>query len=354
MRDFGISEILQLIGHQKKSGTLLVEDKNRHVEILFEQGNIVNSKHEPVNIYFDFESILVRSKTVEKSVMDQAKKEQSHNLKPLEQVLLDSSAIDLKTLKEIIVLSHLENIYDLFLWKDGNYSFDQGAVNYNSHWITPIASEQVLMDGYRVKDEWPLIESRVPDTTLAVNKVPGDFGPGDKLNSEQKKMYSLIDGERTADDLVFLSLSGRFEGLKTLSSLIENGRAVIDVTKEVIIKRDLTSIWIAAGMSLIFVVALTGVINGLFCNLNRLTAKDTINNYNNALNILWSWHQLSGVSSELSLYSAINRRYPESLASLIEEGIIKQKDIETVWGEFSYEVDGGGKSAKLEMPTPGD
>ncbi len=352
MRDFGISEILQLIGHQKKSGTLMVRDKNRNVEILFEQGNIMNSKHEPLNENFDLETILVRSGAVEKSKMDLAKTEQSHNLKPLEQVLLDSSAIDLKTLKEIIVISNLEKIYDLFLWKDGDYSFEQGAVNYNQNWTTPIASEQVLMDGYRVKDEWPLIKSVVPDTKLPVSKVAGEFGPDDKLNAEQKKIYSLINGARTADDIVFMSLAGRFEALKTLVSLIENGRATIKVTKEVKTKKDMSGTWITAGIVIILVVGTLGSLNGIFKNLNRFGSKDTKSAENKSLNILWGWHSLDHVSSEVSLYSALNQSYPQSLNKLVEDGVIRQKDVKTVWGEFIYEVGEDGTSVKLSMPPP--
>jgi hypothetical protein len=164
MRDFGISEILQLIGHQKKSGTLLVTDKSRKVEILFDQGNIVSARHEPVKDDFDLGATLVRAGLVPREQMAAAKKEQGETLKPLQQILLNSNAVLLDDLRAMSTLSHLETIYSLFLWKDGDYSFEQGPITYPQQWTEPISSEQVLMDGYRMLDEWPGILEKVGST----------------------------------------------------------------------------------------------------------------------------------------------------------------------------------------------
>ena len=47
LRDFGLSEILQLIGHQKKSGELKVEGKGSETRLFFHEGNIVSTSTRP-------------------------------------------------------------------------------------------------------------------------------------------------------------------------------------------------------------------------------------------------------------------------------------------------------------------
>ena len=44
LKDFGIADILQLIGQQQKTGVLHLESKDQEVQIAFEDGNIVRAE----------------------------------------------------------------------------------------------------------------------------------------------------------------------------------------------------------------------------------------------------------------------------------------------------------------------
>ena len=48
LKDFGIADILQLIGHQQKTGTLSVKNRDQEVQIHFLDGT-------PTSIVFDLE-----------------------------------------------------------------------------------------------------------------------------------------------------------------------------------------------------------------------------------------------------------------------------------------------------------
>jgi hypothetical protein len=350
MRDFGISEILQLIGHQKKSGTLMVADKNRSVEILFDQGNIVLAKHEPARDEFDLGATLVRSGAVSPEQMASAKKEREETLEPLEQVLLKSEAIDLPGLKSMITLTQLETIYSLFLWNDGDYSFEQGPISYPQQWTQPISSEQVLMDGYRIKDEWPMIEMLIPNPGAKLSKQEGEFGPEDKLGPELKNIYQLVDGRRTVEDVVFLSRMGKFESMKLIKELVEIGRIRTAKAAAGEAERDVRAVLVQALAALVIIFGLLAVIMGSWRNLTRITSADLDSPGDRAREALWSWHKVDRAGAALSIFAALKGGYPETLKRLVQDGELDEDILETGFGPLEYRVEEGGRACRVVPP----
>jgi hypothetical protein len=350
MRDFGISEILQLIGHQKKSGMLLVTDKNHKVEILFDQGNIVAAKHQPPRDDFDLGTALVRAGLVPRPQMQAAKKEQTETLKPLEQILINAGAVEHNDLTAMAKLMHLEIIYSLFLWKDGDYSFDQGPVSYPQQWTDPISSEHVLMDGYRIKDEWPLIEKAIPNTSAVPEKVAGEFGAGDRLNEEQRKVFDLIDGKRTAQDIVFLSRMGKFDTFKLLKELIENGRVRIAGTVAGPARRDSNAVMFRAAVGAVLALGVIALLTGLWRNLDRMLFPDLSSPGLRAREALWAWYKVDRLSNALTMFAAMKGGYPESLNRLVQDGEVSGSALETGFGKVEYSVAEGGRSCTVTVP----
>lgn len=347
MRDFGISEILQLIGHQKKSGVLEVRDKTRKVEIMFDQGGIVNATIEPGEDRYDLGAMLVRSGLISPSQMEMARKEQQQSLEPLEQILVKSKALESKELQSMVRLCHLEIINSLFLWKDGNYSFEAGSVSYPQQWVRPISSEGVLMDGYRIKDEWPLIEKVIPQTRVILEST-GEDGPG--ITREAQKVLRLIDGSRTAEDLVFLSRMGTFETLKLIKELIDKGNVRIAGEVEGPVLRDAQAITLQAAAGVILALGLLTVVMGIKGTLERTRNPDVADPGVAASESLKAMYLEDRVGTALDIYALKKGRYPESLAGLLQSGPIEEKDFETAWGKLEYRVERDMNSCRLSLP----
>ncbi|MFO8057995.1 MAG: DUF4388 domain-containing protein [bacterium] len=350
MRDFGISEIFQLIGHQQKTGTLEVKDQSRHVNILFEKGNIVDVRHEPYEEAFDLGNMLVRSGLVSGRDMKEARRKQKDTLKPLEHHLLESNLISKEELVSTVSLANLEVIYSLFLWKDGDYSFEAGPVNYAHQWTRPISSEQVLMDGYRIKDEWPVIKKDIPDEKLLLEKVPGEFGPEEKLEPEQQRIYGMVNGERTVDDLVYLSRMGRFETLKTIRELIAAGRLQLAEREAEKAGRDIKGPLVKAAAVIAIVVGISSIaVGGMRLLQERLLEKNRQAD-TRTRQALWSVYKRDGVANALSAYAAMEGRYPQKLEELLEKGLIEERHLRTALGEFSYQAGEEGRTCRLSLP----
>lgn len=277
LRDFGISDIFQLIQQQQKAGILRMSDKETEVRILFDSGKIVGAEStgtkqqkEPLGV------LLVRAGLVKQEQLDQALSVQSKTLKKLGDILIQAGAISKENLKSFLALQTRETINRLFRWRTGEYEFIPQPVKYDADVSTPMNPEHVLMDGFRMMDEWPAVQKTIHGLEaipavpkgaeeLVVRKTkkaaPGhegeeeeeedddDDGDGDldaafaefegggdkpaakakkvKLNGSETVVFDLIDGKRTVQDIVDRSLLGEFNTCQALAGLIDKGAVAI-------------------------------------------------------------------------------------------------------------------------------
>jgi hypothetical protein len=85
-----------------------------------------------------------------------------------------------------------------------------------------ISAEPLLMEAMRRKDEWPMISRSVPSDKVVLAKVPEVSQPVD-LAPDALKLYEMIDGTRTAAQLVEASGLGRFRTFNAAHILVQLG-----------------------------------------------------------------------------------------------------------------------------------
>ena len=162
LKDFGFTDIFQLIQQQQKAGILRITDKETEVRILFDNGKIVGAEStgtkkqkEPLG------ALLVRASLVKQDKLDAALATQKKTLRKLGDILIADGAISRDDLKRFLALQTRETIQRLFRWKTGEYEFVPQAVKYDADVASPLNPEHVLMDGARMVDEWPQVAKRI-------------------------------------------------------------------------------------------------------------------------------------------------------------------------------------------------
>src|SRR5207249_5968662 len=75
-----------------------------------------------------------------------------------------------------------QSVHHLFRWRNGEYDFSQEeTIDYDREHFTPIPAENILMEGARMIDEWPIIERRITSFHMILRRKPGavdgDAGP---------------------------------------------------------------------------------------------------------------------------------------------------------------------------------
>ena len=157
LKDFGIADILQLIGQQGKTGILHLKNKDQSVHIHFAEGNVVKAESASRDRRELLGAMMVRAGLLTQEQLDRALEIQKRTLRRLGDILVAEGYVSRPTFREMYQLQTTETLYRLFQWKDGTYEFEQQEVDFDADAIEPIRSENVLMEGFRMVDEWPMV-----------------------------------------------------------------------------------------------------------------------------------------------------------------------------------------------------
>jgi hypothetical protein len=227
-KDFHIADIVQLIGLQRKTGILTLEGEEDTLTITFQDGAVawVQSTRLPWNQRMA--QILVSRGLVTPTQVQEMKGVQSESKKKLGAILAERGVIPMKEWDALLRLEMEEVLYHPFRWTAGRYRFvSQASVDLGEGKIGPLAAENVLMEGIRRVDEWPMILEKIPSAAM-VFKVGTKVA---KLNPKQVdpgevKMLDLVDGKRTVQGLIDVSGLGEFGAMRALASLAGVGAIV--------------------------------------------------------------------------------------------------------------------------------
>lgn len=258
LKDFGLSDIFQLIAHQRKTGVLYLDDRGKSVAVTFEDGKIVSA--EPGSSTTEEKekigAILVKSGLLDRAQLESALEEQGRSMRLLGVVLQEKQYLTAEQFQTVFTFQIKETLFRIFQWTSGNYRFEAGNVTYDRKYILPLSAEYVLMEAARIIDEWPGIRVKIPSMDMVFDRVSGveerilrrsemepesadDDGPefdvfgegkpksydGDRvlLTTEQEKVLDRIDGVLSVSDLAYRTLLGDFETARALVDLLGYG-----------------------------------------------------------------------------------------------------------------------------------
>src|SRR3954471_13994386 len=236
LKDFGIADILQLIGHQTKTGRLTLKNGDDVVEVFFIEGNVVFASQKARDSKDLLGSLLLRAELLAQEQLDEALATQQRTLKRLGDILTESGVVTPAQLAQMMRLQTTETLYRLFSWKSGSYEFSQEEVDAAKGIFEPIRAESILLEGFRRMDEWPALKKKVPfpAATFEIRKqldvgvlpttgeILTDSGEGDgKPTARHKRVYKLATAGKTVQQIADASKLGEFEALKAMQELME-------------------------------------------------------------------------------------------------------------------------------------
>lgn len=240
LKDFGIADIFQLIGHQAKTGTLFLLDKGEEVAVSFVNGNVVTARNSSRKKKDLLGRMLTGAALLTQEQLDEALEHQKKTLTRLGDILVERQFVSREELRQITQLQVTETIYKLFSWKSGTYEFVQQEVEYDEATQAPIRSETILMDGFRMVDEWPMVQKTITSLTmtfLKAKELPAgpregegeddfDFQGGSenkKIGKSERRVWALVGAGKTVQDVIDRSRLGEFETCKALHNLTQQG-----------------------------------------------------------------------------------------------------------------------------------
>lgn len=254
LKDFGLPDIVQLIGLQRKTGTLHLKTPGEAVKVIFEAGNIVAAESSMARPSDRIGNALVTQGALIQEQLDQALKVQKETMQRLGHVLISEKIVSEETLRKAVEAQLFQVVFRLFRWREGDYAFEtQNTVDYERTGAVSLGADFVLMEGIRMVDEWPIIERRIPSMSSVFKRVVdvsqvqakggeedgldgvlsglgGGPGGGGKLalSADELIVYNAVDGKRSCQQLVEATPLHDFAVCRTLLDLMD--RDVVALT----------------------------------------------------------------------------------------------------------------------------
>jgi hypothetical protein len=172
IKDFGLADILQLIGLQRKTGILTLDSGTDRVTVKFLEGAVVGAETSLRNLEDLLGSVLVRTGRITQAQLQEAIRIQRKTLQRLGYILVKQSYLSDGDLEESLRIQVSQSVYRLFRWRDGKYQFaPMDHVEYDNEHFRPISAETILMEGARMIDEWPILERKIKSPSMVFRKT---------------------------------------------------------------------------------------------------------------------------------------------------------------------------------------
>ncbi|HXK23328.1 MAG TPA: DUF4388 domain-containing protein [Myxococcota bacterium] len=231
LKDFGLADVFQLIGQQRKTGVLELRSKKSRVQLVFDRGAVVSaapaggreSDSDPLAEMLVRCGLLTRERAVAAAEACKA------SAQPLTRVIVDRGWIAARELARVQDVLTRDTIFDVLRWTQGSFDFLARPVEHERDPASLLGAEQILMDGLRMLDEWRELVTRVPADATVFARV-GDLESytqkaGEESPARQeaaRRLFGLIDGRLSMRRVIDLALVGNFEGLRIFTALQES------------------------------------------------------------------------------------------------------------------------------------
>lgn len=229
LRDFGMGEVFQLIGQQRKTGVLEVRGEQGDVELRFDAGGVVSAAPSAERPDAALVEMIARCGVVPRDRLAELERGAEGETSLVARIVA-AGLLDTEALREVEDLLTRETIFDLLRWQDGSFRFVSQPIEHHRPPERLLGAEQVLMDGLRMVDEWHAFAADLPAEHVVFRRrgsleeyrlsAAGRAAPS---AADAERVFMLIDGRSNVRRVIDLSRLGTFGAMRTLVHLARAG-----------------------------------------------------------------------------------------------------------------------------------
>ena len=374
IKDFGLPDIFQLIGLQRKTGhlTLINEKDGETVTVTFENGMVVMADSSARRLEDRLGNVLVKQGKLSRERLEEALEVQEQTLQRLGHILSSGRIITAKDLRDALQVQVSQIVFRVFRWRDGRYQFDPAdSVDYDRENFAPMSADFILMEGIRMVDEWPIIEKKIPSFDMVFRPVVdptlievGAMGPDDsgeirrgapaasgriRLSPEEDRVFRRVDGVRTVQAIIDGTGAAEFEVCRTLFDFLNRnliapeGRGETPALEEAEAKGRASSTPGYAVTALVVLLAAAGL-------LARLGSPFLVSGRPPVVEEGWAlvidgvtWSRLARLDQAIHAWEATYGTLPQTLEELVGAGLVDRSYLyDPARRPFHYETASDG------------
>ncbi len=222
--DFPLTEIVQIIGVSRQSGTLVLDGEISKLSISFRAGKPVQTAS--ANNRYKIGELLLKNREVERrdvidALLIQKRHTENGDYKRIGNILVEMGIVSPHTMNRYLSDQITESLYDILSEKQGTFEFNPEKRETDSDDLVALDIEELIFQGLREIEN----KTKIKDTLLSGKTV---YEHNDSiverdavlLTNEERLVLSVVDGTRQVNDIVGVTDIPSSEIIRILSKLI--------------------------------------------------------------------------------------------------------------------------------------
>jgi len=217
-------DLLQWLSLGQKTGTLIVSNKAVEKKIFFKNGRVISSASNDPREYLG--QFLMSHGYISEPELMKGMQVQAESGILLGKILVMIDVISEEELQRLMRMKAEEAIYDIFLWRDGEFRFEDNELPTQEMIPLQVDVTGIIMEGTRRVDEWQRIRLLIPNEALlpaVIKALDEEIADSLHFDDAQRTVVAAIDGKRNIADIVLESRSSSFLVAETLYRLVREG-----------------------------------------------------------------------------------------------------------------------------------
>jgi len=351
LRDFSATEILQLVGTQKKTGCLMMEWNTERAVLYTLDGRIISTRNPGMQKDDPLLAFLRKVHRLSEEQYRGILTIQKESNRDLEDLLLNGRYLEADELAGYVERQILDDLTRLVRWEDGSYRFDPHT-RWNAPPIVRLSIEGALIEAARRVDEQKRFVQifKDPYQLLGVRDLPDPNAP---LSEEERELFGIVDGQHTVQEIVEAAPLSEYEAYEALFRMTQEnwievtGRrdpGLTITTPEPQEARRAPQVASIAREVLVG-VAVVALAFGLHLAADRIAAASPPPPAHDVFAVA----QMRDLRFALELYRREHARYPDRLDELVDARWISDEQERVPGYRVTYRAVGSGQDYRLDL-----
>lgn len=224
LRDFTITQLLNLINLARKTGTLVIEGPSDTARVIFREGKLSFAQYGLEDT--SLASILYKCNKISQS-QHRILKERTAQMsdKELGLLLINAGYLTQEDILNSLQSYFVDVVRRLFTWVEGFFRFEQDNAHLNGRITVKIDLENLIIEGSRQLREWEQLQEEIPSLEMALKFTdrPGTNIKNINLSVEEWRVVSYVNPKNTMSQIARTVKMNDLEIRRVVYSLLQAG-----------------------------------------------------------------------------------------------------------------------------------
>jgi len=228
LRDFTITQLLNLINLACKTGTLVVEGPSETAKISFRDGKLAYAQVAQEDN--SLASVLNKTKKLSSGYYKSIQQRGAHITdKELGLLLINAGYLSQEDILTSLQQYFTDIVQQLFTWVEGFFHFDNEMLPPDDRICVRLDLENLIIEGSRQMREWEQLQDEIPslDMALKFTDRPGTNMRNVNLSVEEWRVVSYINPRNTMRQIASATKMNDLEIRRIVYGLLQAGLVVV-------------------------------------------------------------------------------------------------------------------------------